>query len=119
MGSEMCIRDRLRLGRAIAFAVAEILLVSLLGAGRVWHAGYYPLKIRWGLNIIETRTSTAVTMKGTGEVIRTVGDDLHLPTTAVAFDGRQSLSGPFILCRGQLVQTFCHIPVAKVEFCQR
>ena len=35
----------LRLGRAIAFAVAEILLVSLLGAGRVWHAGYYPLKV--------------------------------------------------------------------------
>ena len=34
-----------RLGRAVTFAVTEVLLVSLLGAGRVWHAGSYPLKI--------------------------------------------------------------------------
>ena len=35
-----------RLCGTVALAVAEILIVSLLGAGRVWHAGYYPLKIR-------------------------------------------------------------------------
>ena len=35
-----------RLGGTVALAVAEILIVSLLGAGRVWHAGYYLLKIR-------------------------------------------------------------------------